>query len=82
MRSFRRWSFAKVLLVSGAWVLLCLAAGAAWLFLQFQGVLASAASSGSGGIGFVSMGFSGLVLAIPVVPAIILILAWLMAKGL
>lgn len=74
----RHWSFAKVLLVSGGWVLLCLLTPLAWLLFQFNNVFD--ASSGSGGIGAVSFGFNTLMLAIPIAPPVILIVAWLAAR--
>jgi hypothetical protein len=80
MQGLRYWSFARVLLVSGAWVLFCLIAAAAWVLFQLRDLFT--ASSGSAGIGAVSVGFSELILAIPVVPPILLILAWLIARWL
>jgi hypothetical protein len=78
MQAIQSWSFAKVLLVCGGWVLLCVLIAAAWLLLRL-GVF-STGSSGSGGIGAVSFGISELVLAIPVVPPVILIVVWLAAR--
>jgi hypothetical protein len=83
MQTLRYWSFARVLLVSGAWILLCLFVAAAWAasaLFQLRGLFT--ASSGSAGIGAVSVGFSEATLAIPVVPPILLILAWLIARRL
>ena len=80
MQALRHWSFARVLLVSGAWILLCLLVVVAWVLFQLRGLLT--ASSGSAGIGAVSVGINGLILAIPVVPPIILNLAWLIARWL
>ena len=79
VQALQQWSFARVLLISGAWVLLCVLAAAAWLLFQLRG-LASAPSAGSGGIGVVSAGFSELLIAIPFLPPIALILAWLAAR--
>jgi len=78
MQAVHSWSFARVLLLSGAWIFLCVLVAAAWIAFQL-GVF-SAASSGSGGIGAVSFGINALVLAIPVVPPIALILVWLVAR--
>jgi hypothetical protein len=80
MQTLRYWSFGRVLLVSGAWILLCLLVAGAWALFQLRGLFT--ASSGSAGIGAVSVGFSELILAIPVVPPILLILAWLLARWL
>jgi hypothetical protein len=80
VQTLRNWSFAKVLLVSGAWILLCLFVAAAWVLFPVAWLFT--ASSGSAGIGAVSVGFSELVLAIPVVPPILLILARLIARCL
>jgi hypothetical protein len=78
MQPLQEWSFARVLLVSGAWIVLCLLVAVAWILFQLRGVFA--ASSGSGGVGAVSGGVSELILAIPIVPPIILILAWLITR--
>ena len=76
MEALRHWSFARVLLVSVSWVLLCLLLAVAWLLVQLRG----AVSSGSGGIGVVSGGFSELVFAIPLAPPILLLVAWIVAR--
>jgi hypothetical protein len=75
---FRSWSPAKVLLVSGGWILLCILTPLAWLLFQFNNAVD--ASSGSGGIGVVFFGFNTLMLAIPIVPPLMLIIAWLIAR--
>lgn len=80
MQALRLWSFWKVLLVSGGWILLCVLLAVAWLAFQFRGLWA-APSSGSGGIGAVSFGINAGMLAIPLGPPIVLILAWLLARG-
>lgn len=77
MQALQSWSFARVLLVSGAWILLCVLVVTVWLLFQL-GVF-SAGSSGSAGIGAVSVGINVLMLAIPVVPPIVLILVWLIS---
>ena len=76
----RHWSFEKVLLVSGGWVLLCLLTPLAWLLFQFSNAFDT--SSGSAGIGAVSFGFNTLLLAIPIAPPVVLIVAWLAARSL
>jgi hypothetical protein len=68
------------LLVSGAWILCCLFVAAAWALFQLRGLFTT--SSGSAGVGAVSVGFSDLMLAIPLVPPILLIVAWLIARWL
>ena len=78
MQALQSWSFARVLLVSGAWLLLWVLVAAAWLFVRLG--LLNARSSGSGGIGAVSVGMNEIMLAIPVVPPIILIVVWLVAR--
>jgi hypothetical protein len=81
MRALRQWSFATVLLVSGAWILFCLlfaAAWIAWAFFQLRGL--STASSGAVGAGAVSIGFSEAILLIPVVPPMLLVFSWLVTR--
>jgi hypothetical protein len=80
MQTLRYLSFARVLLVSGAWILCCLVVAAAWALFQLRGLFTR--FSGSAGVGAVSVGFSDLILAIPVAPPILLILAWLIARWL
>jgi hypothetical protein len=78
MPALRHWPFARVLLLCGGWVLLCVLTPLAWLLFQFNNLFD--VSSGSGGVGFVSFGFNTLMLAIPIVPPLILIVAWLIAR--
>ena len=78
MRSFRTWSLGKVLLVSGGWVLLCILTPLAWLLFQFNNAFDT--SSGTGGVGMVSFGLNTVMLAIPIVPPLILIVAWLISR--
>ena len=77
MQALRNWPFAKVLRLSGGWVLLCILTPLAWLLFQFNNAFEV---SGSGGMGVVSFGFNTLMLAIPIVPPVILIAAWLVAR--
>jgi hypothetical protein len=77
MHALQSWSLARVLLLSGAWILLCLVAAVAWLAVRLG--IFSAASAGSGGIGAVSIGINVL-LAILVGPPIMLIVLWLVAR--
>ena len=78
MQALRNWPFARVLLLSGGWMLLCILTPLAWLLFQFNN--AFDVSSGSGGVGAVSFGFNALMLAIPIAPPVILIVAWLIAR--
>ena len=78
MRPLRDWSFARVVLACIGWVGCCIALAALGLFLAFRG--ASVAGSGSGGIGAVSFGVNELVLAIPVAPPVVLLVAWLIVR--
>ena len=77
MQALRNWSFARVLLLSGGWILVCVLTTAAWLFVWFRNVVE--VSAGSGGIGAVAFGINVLVLAIPLAPPAIWIVAWLIA---
>ena len=78
MRGLRNWSFATVLRVAGGWVLLCILTPLAWLLFQFSNAFDT--SSGSGGVGIVFFGFNTLMVAIPIVPPLMLIVAWLIAR--
>ncbi|HXD15383.1 MAG TPA: hypothetical protein VN654_00095 [Vicinamibacterales bacterium] len=78
MPPLREWSFARVALVSSAWMAVCVLAVVAYLLYRFRGLFLP--SSGSGGFGFVSFGFNLLTLAIPLLPPIVLIAAWLIAR--
>ena len=78
MQVLRNWPFARVLLVSGGWVLLCILTPLAWLLFQFNNAFDT--SSGSGGVGVVFFGFNTLMLAIPIMPPLMLIVAWLIAR--
>jgi len=74
----RSWSLAKVLRLSGGWILLCILTPLAWLLFQFNNAFDT--SSGSGGVGVVFFGFNTLMLAIPIMPPLMLIVAWLIAR--
>ena len=75
MQALRYWSLARVLLTSGAWFVV---SGAAWLYFNVRGGFVG--GEGGGGIGAVSVGINPVMLAIPVVPPIVLILAWLIMR--
>jgi hypothetical protein len=77
MQTLGNWSFVRVLLVSGAWILVCILAAGAWVLFQFRNV---EVSSGSGGIGAVSFGLNVLLLLVPIAPPVVLIVAWLVAR--
>ena len=79
MTALRSWSFTRVLLVSVAWIIVSVLAFVAWIVFQLRGPLIGL--SGSGGVGAVSVGINELILAIPVVPPILLVLAWLIARA-
>jgi hypothetical protein len=76
MRALRHWSLARVLVVSVAWFLLSLAG---LLYLALRSFSADF-GEGSGGVAMVSVGFNTITLMIPVVPPIVLIVAWLIAR--
>jgi hypothetical protein len=79
MKPLREWSLGRVLLVCAGWVVLSLALIAFWIFVQIAWT--AHIGSGSGGIDAVSIGISELMLAIPVAPPIVLLLAWLFARA-
>jgi hypothetical protein len=79
MQALRLWSFVKVLVVSGSWVLFCLLVAVAWILFQFRGCMV-ASRSGSAGIGAVSGGLNVFMLAIPLAPPIVLIVMWLLVR--
>ena len=79
MQALRHWSFGKVLLASVAWVLLSLVVVAVWLFFQVSGFYFQGEGAG---VGAVSIGINEAMLAIPIVPPMILIVAWFVARRL
>jgi hypothetical protein len=79
MQALRDWSFGRLLLVSVAWMLGCVLAFVAYLLYQFRELFD--ASSGSGGVGAVSIGLSLLVVpAALLLPPIVLTAAWGIAR--
>ena len=78
MRPLYSWSFARVVVVCATWVALCILFVVAWVAVPLSGEWLG--SSGSGGIGAVSVGISAPALAIPFGPPIVLIVAWLLAR--
>jgi hypothetical protein len=79
VRALQQWSFAQVLLVSLAWVVLIVALAAGFIYWQIR---AAMAQSGSGGIGAVSTGLGPLIiiLAILIGPPAILMTTWLVLR--
>ena len=73
----QHWSFAKVALVSGGWVVAWLLVALAWVI---PGWSAFNRSSGSGGTSTVSFGIDPFTLAIPFGPPILLVAAWLIVR--
>ena len=78
MQALRDWSFARVLFLSGAWILVCILAAVAWVLFQFRSV---EVSSGSVGIGAISFSINVFLLLIPFAPPVVLIVAWLVARS-
>jgi hypothetical protein len=79
MQTLRNWSFARVLLLSVAWIVACVLTTAAWLVFRLWSVV-DLSSWRSAGIGAVSIGIDVLLLAIPIAPPVILIFAWVIAR--
>ena len=77
MKALRDWPFTRVALVCVGWVVGVLMV-VLWLFWLFRPTFEGA--SGSAGIGAVSFGISELMLMIPVLPPIVLFLAWLIVR--
>ena len=82
MNALRSWSFRRVLLLSAAWILLCLVVVAALVLFQFSSYFMESRSAGSAGMASVSLGISDLALTVPVVPPIILTFMWAIARWL
>lgn len=79
-QAFRHWSFGKVLLVSAACFVVSVAATLGWIFFQVSRV--SVHSSEGAGIAAVSIGISEAIVGIPVIPPLVLIVAWLVIRRL
>jgi hypothetical protein len=75
MQALKLWSFWKVLLVSGGWVLLLVLLMVAWIPFRMRSL-----GYGSAGIGAVSIGINVFTLLIPFGPPIVLFVAWLIAR--
>ena len=79
--TLRSWSLARVLLISGAWILACLLLSLLIVASSFFFLLRS---EGSAGVGAVSFGINDLLLiavvAVLIVPPITLIVSWLVIR--
>ena len=65
------------MLAAAAWVLVSLVVVAVWLFFQVSGFYFQGEGTG---VGAVSIRINEAMLAIPIVPPMILIVAWLVAR--
>ena len=77
MHALRSWSFGKVLLACVAWFLVSVVVTVGWIVFQARGFFLNGEGAG---IGVVSVGINTIMLLIPVVPAMVLIVAWLVAR--
>jgi hypothetical protein len=77
MQALRAWSFGKVLLACVALFLLSVVVMVGWFLFQARGFFFNEEGAG---IGAVSIGINTVMLVIPVVPPMILIVAWLVAR--
>jgi hypothetical protein len=78
MKRLRSWSLMRLLLAAAASFVLGVALCVAVVVLQATWNIDI--GSGSGGIGAVSVGVSGLLLVVPFVPPILLLALWLKAR--
>ena len=77
MQALRYWSVGKVLLACVALFLLSVVVMAGWFLFQARGFFFNGEGAG---IGAVSIGINAVMLVIPVVPPMVLIVAWLVAR--
>jgi hypothetical protein len=82
MQFLRHWSFLRVLLMAAAWVVLCVVLTVAWVWFQVRRQLNVPSGTGSGGIGAVSFDINLAVVGLALLPATLLVVAWLMARWL
>jgi hypothetical protein len=82
MQFLRHWSFLRVLLTAAAWVVLCVVLTIGWVWFQVRRQLAVSSSAGSGGIGAVSFGISLPLIGLALLPAILLVIVWLIVRWL
>lgn len=81
MPTLREWSFARVFIVSIAWVILVVGWQVLQFYLLFRRMRAESAASGSGGIGAVSVGMFGIT-SVLFGPPILLLVVWLVLRYL
>ena len=79
MRALQHWSFAQVLLMSLAWIVIVVALAAGFIFWQLR---AAMSASGSGGIGAVAAGLGPLIIVVAILfgPPAILTTIWLVLR--
>jgi hypothetical protein len=77
MQILRYWSFAKVFLACVALFLLSVVVMVGWFLFQARGFFFNGEGAG---IGVVSIGINTIMFAIPIIPPIVLIVAWLLAR--
>ena len=77
MQALRYWSVGKVLLACVVWFLVSVVVTVGWILFQARGFFFNGEGAG---IGVVSVGINTIMLLIPVVPAMVLIVAWLVAR--
>jgi ABC-type sulfate transport system permease subunit len=77
LRPLARWSLLQIVLVCAGWAVLCVMVPLIWVFLQARAEMARESASGGGGIGAVSMGVDATIV---LVPPVVLVVAWLIAR--
>jgi hypothetical protein len=75
MRPLAQWPVRAVVLVCFTWIVLCLLVPLIWVAIKLRSEMVT--SSGSGGVGGVSVGVSTLVV---ILPPMLFCLAWLIAR--
>jgi hypothetical protein len=81
MPTLSEWSFARLIIVSIAWVSLVVTWQVLRFYLLFRQMRAESAGSGSGGIGAVSVGMFGIA-SVLFGPPILLLIVWLVLRYL
>ena len=79
MLNVSEWSFARVLIVSIAWMILVVGWQVLQFYLIFRRMRADSSVTGSGGIGAVSVGLFGVV-SVVLGPPILLLVVWLVLR--
>ena len=82
MQFLRHWSFLKVMFVAAAWVVVCLVLTIGWVWFQVRRQISLSSGAGSGGIGAMSFDISLPVIGLVFLPAILLVLGWLIVRWL